>query len=881
MSAPAVCPTCETPVRDNVCRLCAFSSALAGISALSTDDAAPLFPSETPEGYELLKELGRGASAVVWLAREHKLERLVALKLISAGTDRRLTQRLVREGQAVARLRHPHIVVVHAMGATETQAFLGMEFLAGGDLRQQLAGRSLVPVEAALLVRKLADALAHAHQHEILHRDIKPSNVLLDANGEPHLADFGLAAPLEGGGDLTLPGQVAGTPAYLAPELLTGADQASALSDVYSLGALLYECLTGRAPFVGDSAPAILAQVSTAEPPAPRLLQPGIPRDLETICLKCLEKVPSRRYSSAGALHADLGRFLQREPIAARPVGVSGRSLRWCRRHPSTAAFAGVAAILLLGLAIGGPIVAFRLSRAQTLAATEAASSKAVSDFLENDLLAQASPTNERDRDLKLRTVLDRAAKKIDGRFPNQPSVEARIRGTLRTTYTALGDYATAHRHAEHALQLTRGQFGEEAPETLIARRDVAELLLRQQKSAEAEKQLRPIGAALQRALGPEHIDTLRVFALLGIACTFQGKLTEGETIQRAGLATLRRVFGPEHATTLEEINALAITCSRLNKLDEAEALHRELNTIYQRTLGPDHPQTLTTLGNLSVVCHFQDKFVEAEGLQRPLLAMSRQVLGPEHPDTLLRLGLLANSLQAQAKFVEAESLHREAFELKKRILGAENPATVGTMNNLALTFLDQKKFAEAEALYRQVVEIITRLSGPEARGIFPANQGLAKSLIGQDRLAEAESILIPTVTGVQRVLGPTHPGSLQCQEDLGAVYLRQGKLNEAEATLRETLAGRMKADATGWRVAATRSILGDTLAAAKRFAEAEPLLVESYEELRRQGANIPTVKRFEKRAAERLHQFYRNSNQPEKAQAWQQTMVENNLSTK
>jgi tetratricopeptide (TPR) repeat protein len=195
-------------------------------------------------------------------------------------------------------------------------------------------------------------------------------------------------------------------------------------------------------------------------------------------------------------------------------------------------------------------------------------------------------------------------------------------------------------------------------------------------------------------------------------------------------------------------------------------------------------------------------------------------------------------------------------------------------MNNLALTFLDQKKFAEAAALYREVVEIIERRSGPEARDIFPAKQGLAKAYSGLTRFAEAEAILIPTVAGAQRVLGPTHPGTLQCQEDLGVVYLREGKLAEAESTLRETLAGRMKADPTGWRVAATRSILGDALAAAGRFAEAEPLLVEGYEDLLRQSEKIPLAKRYATRAAERLQQFYVLSNQPEKAKALQQTPV-------
>jgi eukaryotic-like serine/threonine-protein kinase len=661
------------------------------------------------------------------------------------------------------------------------------------------------------------------------------------------------------------------SPNYVAPEQAAGKQALiSAATDIYGLGALLYHLITGHAPFEAGTAAETVRLVMDTEPRAPRAQNPSVPRDLVTICLKCLRKEAAQRYASAADVADECERFLADQPIRARPVTVAETVWRWCRRRPGTATLAGVAAALLLFLAIGGPLVAMRLARATARAETEAATSRAVSEFLQEDLLAQSSPDNQPDRDLKLRNVLDRAAKKIDGRFPHQPVVEARIRHTLSSTYSALGEYAAAQRHAVRALELARSQFGAGSSQALIAATNVAELLLKQGKSAEAEKQLRPDAEALTRVLGPEHLETLRAFTLLGRACTFQGKLTEGEAIHRAGLAVRRRVFGPTHAGTLDEIGALAITCRRLNKLEEAETLNRELFTTYRQTLGPDHPETLNAMSNLSVVCFFEDKLAEAEELQRVLLETSRRVLGAEHPDTLLGIGLLANTLQGAGKLAEAEALHREALELKKRVLGPNSGGTIGTMNNLALTFLDQKKFTEAEALYREVVQIIERRSGPEARDIFPAKQGLAKAYSGQSRFAEAEAILIPTVAGAQRVLGPTHPGTLQCQEDLGVVYVREGKLAEAETTLRETLAGRMKVDPAGWRTSATRSILGDALAAARRFPEAEPLLVEGYDDLRRQSEKIPLAKRYATRAAERLQQYFLHTNQPEKAKALQ-----------
>ncbi|MEO6244426.1 MAG: serine/threonine-protein kinase [Opitutaceae bacterium] len=367
------CATCESPLPSvtagDLCPRCALTHALSlGETAATAPPSAAKDHRPVIAGYEPHYELGRGGMGVVWLARDTRLDRLVALKVIAAGADPRLGPRLLREGRAIAQLRHPHIVSVYALEQTEAATFLAMDFFEGGDLQARLHAQPLAPRAAGALVRKLADALAHAHASGVIHRDLKPSNILLDAADEPHLADFGLAAALEGAGDLTAPGTVAGTPGFLAPELLAGADRASPLSDVYGLGAVLYACVTGRAPFVGDSAAAILAQLVDREPPSPRLLNPAVPRDLETLCLKCLEKNPVRRYASAADLRDDLDRFARGEPLAARPVGRGGKILRWSRRKPALAAVSAAACALVVILAIGGPLTAWRIERARAAA---------------------------------------------------------------------------------------------------------------------------------------------------------------------------------------------------------------------------------------------------------------------------------------------------------------------------------------------------------------------------------------------------------------------------------------------------------------------------------------------------------------------------------
>jgi WD40 repeat protein len=374
------CVTCESPLAafaPELCPRCALTTALS-LGETSTSAGSPVGGNDRPaiRGYEPLYELGRGSMGVVWLARDLALGRLVALKLIAAGADPRSGARLLREGRAIAQLRHPNIVAVHALAQAGETTFLAMDFFEGGDLQTRLQNQPLAPRAAAALIRKMADALAHAHAAGVLHRDLKPSNILLDETGEPHLADFGLAAPLLGAGDLTSPGQVAGTPGFLAPELLGGADRSSLQSDLYGLGAVLYVCLTGRAPFIGESTAAILVQLVDGEPPPPRLLNPAVPRDLETICLKCLEKSPARRYVSADALRDDLDRFQRDEPLEARPVSRWEKGVRWCRRKPALATVSALAVSLLLILAIGGPVAAWRMARAR--AATETARREAI-----------------------------------------------------------------------------------------------------------------------------------------------------------------------------------------------------------------------------------------------------------------------------------------------------------------------------------------------------------------------------------------------------------------------------------------------------------------------------------------------------------------------
>jgi serine/threonine protein kinase/WD40 repeat protein len=396
----AHCPQCGAPLPEGLfqglCPRCVarqaegILAARASASDPSTRNSQPSTKLRYFGDYELLEEIARGGMGVVFKARQLTLNRIVAVKLLLGGrfSHPEFVQRFRIEAQAAANLQHPHIVAIHEVGEHEGQQYFSMDYVEGPNLVQLVRDQPLPPKRAAALLMTIAEAVHYAHQHGIIHRDLKPSNILIDANDQPRVTDFGLAKrlnpdpvgtrcgashfPVEEIGDaaqrvptdLTLTGQVLGTPNYMSPEQAGGKrGVVGPLSDVYSLGAVLYLLLTGRAPFAADTLEETLRQVHEIEPASPRLLNPSVPRDVETICVKSLSKEPRRRYPSAQALADDLTRFLNDEPIQARRVSNPEKLWRWCRRKPALAVAIASTVILLLTVVVVSTVSAARLKR--------------------------------------------------------------------------------------------------------------------------------------------------------------------------------------------------------------------------------------------------------------------------------------------------------------------------------------------------------------------------------------------------------------------------------------------------------------------------------------------------------------------------------------
>jgi serine/threonine protein kinase len=747
--------------------------------------------------YELLEEIARGGMGVVYKARQVSLSRVVAVKMILAGRLATAAEvgRFRDEARAAASLQHANIVPIYEIGDQEGQNYFSMEFVDGPNLAQVVRENPLPAARAARYVQTVAEAIHFAHEHGVLHRDLKPSNVLIDPFDQPRVTDFGLAKSVGGNSELTETGQVLGAPSFVPPEQAAGRkEDVGPHSDVYALGAILYHLLTGRPPFAAETLAATLAQVLNNEPVAPRLLNATIPRDLETICLKCLEKDPHRRYLTAKELAEELGRFQRGEPIHARPAGRVEKVWRWCRRDPALAGSLATAALLLLAGTAGSTWQAARATQAEKTAKSEASKSGQVAKLLQR-MLRGVGPSAAKGRDTQmLREILDQTAASIGKDLKDQPEVEAELRSTMGSVYLALAQYDKAEAMHSAALALRR-RASPESRQVADSLSDAANVFYRQGKLGKAETTHREALALRRKLLGGKHAEVASSLGNLANVLRDQGKLREAETMQREALAMRRELLGTNSDDTAMSLGNLAGVLSLEDKLKEGEAMQREALEVTKRALGTENPDVAISLNDLADMLLAEGKLAEAEATNRVALALRIKLFGDEHPDVAFSLFNLANVLLAQGRLPEAEAMHRQALAMRKKLLGAEHPDVAGSLNNLFPILLAQNKLAEAEAVQNEALAIQRKKLPPDHLDIAGSLINLANVLARQGRFPEAESKQREALAIQRRGLRTDqHSNVAMSLFNLAFLLQAQRKLGEAEPFARQSLSVRTSA---------------------------------------------------------------------------------------
>ena len=777
--------------------------------------------------YRLVKLLGEGGMGQVWLAEQTvPVKRRVALKLIKGGRyDESVIQRFEAERQSLAIMDHPAIAKVFDAGTTpDGQPFFVMEFVPGSPITNYCDEKRLNTRERLELFIKVCDGVHHAHQKAIIHRDLKPGNIMvteLDGKAAPHIIDFGIAKAtekqVESGTLVTQVGMLVGTPGYMAPEQTDSSQDIDTRADVYALGVILYEILTGSLPFdlkqwQKQPLHEVLRQIREDDPPRPsaklatetrtaiqsadarqaepRQLVSALRGDLDWITMKALEKDRARRYDSPTALSADITRYLTDEPVLASPPSVSYRTGKFVKRHRAAVFAAATVVVMLIALAVSMTVEAVRIARERDRANREAAEAKSVSDFLIH-LFNVSDPSEARGGTITAREILDQGAQQIETNLSSQPLVQARLLETIGSVYQTLGLYPQAQKLLDQSVSIRRKMLGPNNPELLSSLNALARIMRMQGHLSAAENTLQNALVTDRSVLGPENYVTLECMIELANVLHEQGRFAESEKLKRETLEIQRRVLGPEDPETLRTLTNLGYTLGEQGRLKESEALLREALDLRRKVQGPDHPETLRTEFFLADYLGIDNQLDEAEKLQRDNLKMRRHVLGDTHPDTLETMESLANTLQAQKHYAEAEKLRRDVLDVQRRVLGPEHPLALVTMNELANTLSVEGRYKEAIALLKQTLEIQTRVRGANHPDIAETKYNMACNAALAGHRAEALALLKDSV---EHGLSPLNKQHMIEDPDLKSLH-GNPEFEALVAEVQKTAGNQKKAD--------------------------------------------------------------------------------------
>jgi eukaryotic-like serine/threonine-protein kinase len=692
--------------------------------------------------YLLLQKLGQGGMGQVWLAEQTApVRRRVAVKLIKAGLyDDSVLQRFLSERQSLAIMDHPSIAKVFDAGATlDGQPYLVMEYVPGTPITGYCDEHHLKIQDRLELFIKVCDGVQHAHQKAIIHRDLKPANILVvevDGQPTPRIIDFGLARavtlPSADTTTFTQVGGLVGTPAYMSPEQSDPAfGDIDTRVDVYSLGVVLYELLTGSLPidlkqWRNQPLYDVVRQLRELDAPRPstkvqteqksgnaaaemrgtgsKHLARLLHGDLDWITMKALEKERERRYGTPSELAADVGRHLRHEPVLARPASAGYRLRTYVRRHRVAVAVVAGLVLLLAGFSVVQGLQLRRITQERDRATRERDRATRITDFM-TGMFKVSDPSQARGNNVTAREILDKASTEIDPGLSKDPELQAQMMFTMGNVYEKLGLYSQSQSLLTRALEIQRRVLGPEHPSTLGTMQSLSDIYLDQGRYAEAEKMLRDTLDTRRRILGPDHPDTLKSMNDLGLVLIAEGRFADAEKVLRDALEIKTRVLGPEDSATLNSMENLGNVFEATDHHADAETLYRKALDIRRRVQGPDAPDTLKAMNNLGNILDNEGHHAEAEKLLRDALEIETRILGPEHPVTLISMHNLGDILFEEGRYADAEEMMRDTLNISRRVLGPENPDTAASIYSLGSIALGTGRRDEALADLRQAVD--------------------------------------------------------------------------------------------------------------------------------------------------------------------------------
>ncbi|HTS38085.1 MAG TPA: serine/threonine-protein kinase [Candidatus Solibacter sp.] len=828
--------------------------------------------------YRLIRVLGEGGMGRVYLAAraDDLYEQLVAIKLMHAGfaQTQRMLLRFGAERQILANLNHPNIARLLDGGVDNGVPYLVMEYVDGVTIDQYCRDHKLMTGVRLRLFRTVCRAVEYAHKNLVVHRDIKPANILVTADGNAKLLDFGIAKLLAPDGaelSRTRTAERMMTPEYASPEQIRG-DMITTSTDVYALGVLLYELLSGRRPFhLSTTSPVEIVRVICEQTPtAPSIVVKAHPAegppdaarklhaDLDNIVLMAMRKESARRYVSAGQLVEDIEAYLGGYPVRARTDDFGYRSSKFIQRHKAAAISTAIVAVALIGFSIGMGLLARRAQRERTAAEREA-------QFL-NSIFQSTTPDQARGKQVSGRELLDQGAKRVEAEFSGEPQLQATLFDNIGRAYMSLGLYQNAEGLLQRAYDLRRQSLGESNLDTAATLDGLATAIRLETDYTRADPLFRRALATRRRLLrSPDQLIAISL-SNLGECLYLEGNGSESESLLREALALEHEL--PGSPTLALTDNYLALVLERRGDIQEATQLLREAVAVDEKTTGTDSPDYANSLHNLAGALIDSGDLSTAETMDRQALALRRKINGPGHPDLgypLNNLGFIflekgdwasaepflkenldirrnvshsdprlagalnnwARMLQEKGDYKQADQNFRDAMAMMREAGGAQSWSLAKMIANLGLLRADQGNLAEAQQLEQQALDMRQKLGGDQSPDFAASliNVGMMDSL--RHDPAAAQPLLERALEIRKKELPGGHPAIISTEVRLGEVLIDEGKAGEAEPLLRKAVSEvhAIPFPLTVWQTAEAEIALGVALVDNGKRAEAEKLL--------------------------------------------------------